>query len=192
MADDNEKSETPATKEKRTVPAMVRTARGVADHAAAVHEMQWDKERKSFKDPITVALALFAYAKLTAALLDEAEKRFDARSTAAEKRFDARSTAAEIRTEKLEQQIAAFESWRVDIEKQSAEMAKGFEEMMGDVTPADLQKMIADRNHRVDVSAPPTVLEMAPTNGDTSVVPIKSEKADKKPKAPVEKNGGAA
>ena len=164
------------TKEKHTVPAMVRTARGVADHAAAVQDMQWDKERKSFKDPFTVTLALFTYAKLTAALLDEAINK-----------IEARETALEVRTEKLEAQIAAFESWRADAEKQGAEMAKGFEEMMSGVNDpiAKLREMIQ----------PPVapVLDMKtepPTNGDTStIVPLKSEKADKKQRG---EKGGAA
>ena len=170
---DNEATET--TKEKRTVPAMVRTARGVADHAAAVQEMQWDKERKSFKDPLIVTLALITYAKLTAALLDEAINK-----------IEARETALEVRTEKLEAQIAAFESWRADAEKQGAEMAKGFEEMMSGVNDpiAKLREMIQ----------PPVapVLDMkteTETNGDTStVVPLKPEKSSKKR----EEKGGAA
>jgi hypothetical protein len=153
---DNEATE--PTKEKRTVPAMVRTARGVANHAAAVLEMQWDKERKAFKDPITVSLALFTYAKLTAALLDEAEAR-----------IDARAKALEIRTEKLEQQIAAFESWRAAAEKQGAEMAKQFEEMVGEDDPLGKLK---------DLMGGKPVLEMkeganGDTNGETTIVPLK-------------------
>ena len=145
------------TKGKRTVPAMVRTARGVADHAAAVLEMQWDKERKSFKDPITVSLALFTYAKLTAALLDEAEAR-----------INSRDTALEVRIEKLETQIAAFEAWREDVAKQAAEAEQKFEEMLGNDQVTKLKELI---------TAQPPVLEMKPApeaNGDTStVLPLK-------------------
>lgn len=190
MADNEEPTE---TKEKRTVPAMVRTPRGVADHAAAVLEMQWDKERKAFKDPVTVMMALFTYAKLTPALLDEA--------TAA---ANARARALEGRVEKLEATIVAFESWRDDVVKQSAEMAKEFEEMMsgGDPT-AKLKEIVAARNTPPMLAPPAPILETVvdePVRGEepTTVVPLKAgNKAGtaKKPSTQADstaKNGGAA
>lgn len=177
---DNEGTE---TKEKRTVPALVRTPRGVADHAAAVLEMQWDKERKAFKDPVTVMMALMSYAKLTPALLDEA---VDA--------ADVRSTALEVRVEKLEQQIAAFEMWRANIEKQSAEMAQGFEEMMRGGGPplAKLQEMLEARNTELPPPLPPppplpTIIDAA----DDTVVPLKATR-ERERDGKQEKNGGAA
>lgn len=182
MADEKatEATET-TTKEKRTVPALMRTARGVADHAAAVLEMQWDKERKSFKDPVTSMMALFTYAKLTAALLDEAEQK-----------YNARSTAAEVRIEKLEAQIAAFEEWRTDVTKQSEEMARGMEEMMQggpEAVIAKLREKLDERNAPAELPPPPPLPEII----DTSVVQLKQpEKADKKREKREEKNGGAA
>lgn len=186
MADEKatEATET-TTKEKRTVPALMRTARGVADHAAAVLEMQWDKERKSFKDPVTSMMALFTYAKLTAALLDEAEQK-----------YNARSTAAEVRIEKLEAQIAAFEAWRTDVTKQSEEMARGMEEMMQGGPEAVIAKLREklDENNAPAVLPPPlTPPAPLPEIIDTSVVQLKQpEKADKKREKREEKNGGAA
>jgi hypothetical protein len=171
MADENQTD----TKEKRTVPAMTRSARGVADHAAAVLEMQWDKERRAFKDPVTVMMALFTYTKLTAALLDEAEAR-----------LAARATAVEVRLEKLEQQFAAFESWRADAERQGAEMAKGFEELMAGGDPMSKLKEAIDAYHAPALAeAPPLPVEAEPA----VVVPLKPEKAVKKIE---EKKGGAA
>jgi len=174
------------TKEKRTVPALVRTPRGVADHAAAVLEMQWDKERKSFKDPVTVMMALMSYAKLTPALLDESVSA-----------ANARATALEIRVEKLEQQITAFESWRQEVEAQSAEMARGFEAIMTSKDPMAALKEAIDTNNAPAVAPPVPPLpiidvELQPSVEDgAAVVPIKpaTEKSNKKP---VEKNGGAA
>jgi hypothetical protein len=171
MADENQTD----TKEKRTVPAMTRSARGVADHAAAVLEMQWDKERRAFKDPVTAMMALFTYAKLTAALLDEAESR-----------LAARATAVEVRLEKIEQQFAAFESWRADAERQGAEMAKGFEELMTGGDPmSKLKEAIAAYHEPAIAEAPPLPVEAEPA----IVVPLKPEKTVKKIE---EKKGGAA
>ena len=163
MADENQTD----SKEKRTVPAMTRSARGVADHAAAVLEMQWDKERRAFKDPVTAMMALFTYAKLAAALLDEAEAR-----------LAARATAVEVRLEKLEQQFAAFESWRADAERQGAEMAKGFEDLMAGGDPMSKLKEAIDAYHAPVSEAPAA-----------EVVPLKPEKTVKKIE---EKKGGAA
>lgn len=187
MAD--EKKDETATKDKHTVPALTRTARGIADHAAAVLEMQWDKEKRAFKDPFTAMLALFTYAKLTPALLDELEKK-----------LDARATAAEIRIEKLEQQIAAFESWRAEVMAQSDEAQKKLEELMAGGDPVAMLKQAMDTRSAPAVAAaaapPPlpaiidTPIEQAASVAD--VVPLKPEKTDKKSTKPVEKNGGAA
>jgi hypothetical protein len=175
MADENQTD----TKEKRTVPAMTRSARGVADHAAAVLEMQWDKERRAFKDPVTVMMALFTYTKLTAALLDEAESR-----------LAARATAVEVRLEKLEQQFAAFESWRADAERQGAEMAKGFEDLMAGGDPmSKLKEAIAAYHEPAIAEAPPLPTEAEPA---AVVVPLKPEKAEKRDSKREEKKGGAA
>lgn len=187
MADNETETET-ETKKKRTVPALERTARGVASHAAAVLEMQWDKERKSFKDPITASMALFTYAKLTAALLDETEAR-----------LTARATALEVRVEQLEQQLADFESWRADITKTAEAAQQQFAEMMSGGDPMAKLKEIVDSQSASSVlppSAPPVVdtpvLDMVAPPIASTVVPFKSEATEKKREKPAEKNGGAA
>lgn len=175
------------TKEKNTVPPLVRNAKGVAAHAAAVLEQQWDKERKVLRNPFVAALALFTYAKLTAALLDEAEDR-----------FKQAHAALEVRTAKLEEQIAAFEVWRTEAQKQADEMFKGLDEMMGGASPIErLEEMFRG-------SAPPTPAvgsaaalppaePLTKAEAASTVVPLKPEKADKKREEKrEEKKGGAA
>src|SRR6267142_6278134 len=161
--------ETNNEKVKTTVPALERTARGVADHAAAVQARQYDAERKVFRDPIVATLALFTYAKLTAALLHEAEERLT------QDRMQ-----LELRTAALETRITAIETWKLETEKQAAVMAADLESMM----TSDPEELI--KNMRTNLAAlhdkpalpstPPTIIDVA-----SSVVPIKSEKTtDKK------------
>lgn len=113
MADEKTEEKT-----KRTVPQLVRSAIGIAEHAEAVLEMQWDKERKVFRDPFTVMLSLFTYAKLTARLLHESEER-------AKKEI----TRLENRLAEFETRLTTMEGWRNDVQAQSAEMIKGIEEL---------------------------------------------------------------
>lgn len=179
---DNEETE---TKEKRTVPGLERTFPGIIEHADKLLPLVFDKERNALKDPKLAIAALFGYVKSMAALTGEAEAR-----------IDARLTALEVRTEKLEQQIAAFESWRADVEKQSAEMAKSFEEMMTGDPVAKLKEALEARNAPAELPAPPTPLPtiidakeldtQSDVEAPSTVVPLKTNH-DR-----VEKNGGAA
>jgi hypothetical protein len=174
---------------KATVPQMVRTAKGIADHALAVRETQWDKERRVFKDPFTCWLALFKYAELTATLLDEAEKRLD-------DRFTKLLTA-------LEQRVAAVEVWKDLMEKQAEAMTKDFEELVSSgKSPIEHIKALLEKDGAPALpSAEDAVKTVAHSAGvkaglahkaeqaedASTVVPIKSEK-----KREEKKGGGAA
>jgi hypothetical protein len=168
MADEQTEEKT-----KKTVPGLVRTPAGVADHAQSVQDMQWDKERKVFRDPVIAMLALFTYAKVTAALLGEAETKLNIRTAALEKRI------AEFET-----RVTTMERWKNEIEAQNAAMIKDFEEKMerGEIplpTVEDLQKL----------KSLGVVPEAPPPNGtpEVAVLPAPEKKAKK-----AEKNGGAA
>jgi hypothetical protein len=132
---------------KKTVPGLVRTPRGVAEHVQAVQDRQWDSERKVFRDPITAILALYSYARLTATLLHEAEERFAKRVA------------------EFEIRLAAMERWRADAEAQTADMVKGVEEMMAGGPAAFKEKM----NKALELVAPPSPIidaEIRETNND--------------------------
>ncbi len=152
-------------KTKQTVPGMERTAKGVAAHAQAVQDMQWDKDRKVFRDPVISMLALFTYAKVTPALLAKAEQKIE---------------ALEKRIAEFETRIAAVEKWKVEAEAQTMEMVKNAEEMLAGGPEAFIEKMRA--------SMPPTPLSVVK---DAEVVE-KKERRKEKPEANGEKKGDVA
>lgn len=129
-------NEKPEEKTKQTVPQMVRTPKGVADHAHAMQEREWDKERKVFRNPVTAMLALFTYAKLTAALLDEEGARIMLELRASEKRL-------EKRIAELETRLTTVERWKDEAEAQTAEMVKAAEQMMSGGPEAFKQHLLS-------------------------------------------------
>lgn len=160
MADEKK----PEEKIKQTVPAMDRSARGIAAHATAVQALQWDKDRKVFKDPFVVTLALFTYAKLTATILGEAEEHIAKAQEALDKRV------AEFET-----RLTTMEKWAAEAEAQTQAMVKSAEEMMVGGPDAFLDKLRGSLPPGSTVSmAPPTVI------ADAEVVVL--PKKDKKPK----------
>jgi hypothetical protein len=166
MADEKTEEKT-----KQTVPQMVRTPAGVAEHAAAVLERYWDKNRKVFSDPIMATMALFTYAKVTAALLGENVDLLTAKLRMAEKRL------AEFET-----RLTTMERWKNEIEAQNAAMIKEFEEKMerGEIPLPSIEDF-----QKLKTGAQPTPVA-PPVNGEVTVLP-KGKKEKKE-----EKNGGAA
>lgn len=179
--------ETSTEKVKQTVPALVRTAQGVADHAAAVQAMQYDSERKAFRDPRTATLALFAYAKLTATLLREAEERLAEGFAEVRAQLDQRAAALDAR-------LTAIEMWKVETEKQGAAMAADLESMISGDPQAVIENMRANLAALHSDNGKPALAPSSIVEG--AVVQLKPEKAaDKKREREEkreEKKGGVA
>lgn len=181
MADDDKKTE---EKTKQTVPALVRTAKGVAAHAAAVQEREYDRERNAFRNPITAMLALFAYAKITASLLDEAETRI--------------TLEVKARLQPLEARIAALEAWKTETIEQAAAMAREMEEMANS-TPEEIAVKMRERLEAMRPPLPEVIdapvveppIEVPPPVIDATVVSLPA-KASRKNDKHEEKKGGAA
>lgn len=148
---DEEKTEAPPEKTKKNVPGMVRSAKGVADHAAAMQEMQWDANRNAFRNPNMATLALFAYAKVLGALLHEAEERLKQE----QERFAKRIAEFETR-------LTTMERWRAEAEAMTMEMVKGFEQAVADGPEALKEKILSAIDSHVP--APKLLLEEA--NGE--------------------------
>lgn len=114
MADEKTEEKT-----KKTVPGMERSFKGIAKHVDDVLAQNWDREKRSFRDPFTCWLALFTYSRLLATLIDEAEERAAKDKAAFEKRI------AEFET-----RLTTMERWKDAAEAQTAEMVKAADELM--------------------------------------------------------------
>ncbi len=164
---DPEKTE---EKTKQTVPALVRTAKGIAEHASAVQDMQWDKDRKVFRDPVVSMMALFTYAKITSALLAEAEERIAKKQAALEKRI------AEFET-----RLTTVEQWKAEAEAMTAEMVKDAEGLMAGGPEALISKI------RDAMPPRPAIVEAEITSGvvETKALPAIATLPAAKPSKPV-------
>jgi hypothetical protein len=181
--------ETNDDKVKQTVPFLMRTAKGIADHAQAVQDMQYDSDRKAFRDPRVAMLALFAYARLTATLLHEAEERLTKEQAAFAKRI------AEFET-----RLTTVERWKTDAELQGAEMAKGLEEMLagGDGPPLDQIRALLNgtKKEPVTTSTPlpsgvVAVMDSTPMSTIVSLKPGEAKRTTVEEKREGKKGGAA-
>ena len=191
MPDEKTTEKPTEEKVKRAVPGLVRSLKGIADHAAAVQERQYEVKYAAldgsasprFKDPTLAMVALFAYAKLTPTIVDEELDKLRKLNVALETRLAA-----------FETRLTTMEKWRDEAIAQNLEMVRAMEEEMNNMPPALREqiaaglKTVKDLVPQVDggngngkpVEAKPVVEGSATvTSATVTSIPVKPAKVEK-------------
>lgn len=155
------------TKEKRTVPGLERSPRGIIEHSEKVWAMVFDREKGQLKDVMLGLSALFGYVRTLATLLIDTEARLEGKRVSDNASHDTRMTA-------LEKRIEAFETQFATAEQQGVAMMKA---MMDGTSPLDVIKQLGDTKEEPrTVPGPGNVVAVM----DTQVTPLKPDKSKKR------------